>query len=340
MTAQEMVIEVNTSLQAIGASRTRKFYDQEIEWYLNKMIVRFIQDKVRRKENDQNLFEIDELYKDALRNLIVETSPILNYSPDGLMVQGYLPPDYSYLLGVGAAVTKCINFLPGMLMDQGYEIIGVAYPPDSTAGNQHYFENINVKLNGNSIYSRSGYYSYAAGFQLIEEVTSNTPISQDVIGPFRKQGYMLILVPALSSGNNVFTIDYEGATKLTSTVLSTITTKKPIITGLSINTPVRTVRNTNTYSSSTTPYYRTSDKEITMNTIGSVMFLDTAKNFIVNNLGISYVRKPRRISVSLNIGSDIAPDYHPEICDMTVNHIRERIGDPKYQTGLIDSKQS
>lgn len=349
MTAQEMLIEVNTSLQQIGASRTRKFYPQEIEWYLNKAINRFVQGCIRHKENTSNgytsrdidvtVFEIDELYRDALRNLLTETYLPTNYNPNGLSAMAYLPPAYSYLTDIGACCTRCLPFSSVTLQSNVYQFIGVPFPSDSAATNGQYFSNLSVSINGDVAYSRSGSYSYASVFQLIEELCEYTPITQNSVGPYTRNGYLLLMIPKPTSGDAVFTISYE-TTTLTSSVLGSLTAFETGIAPGRANVPTRTVRDTNRYNSKTTAYYEVTEEDVPADIKGYVINLDTATNFIVNGVLVTYIRKPFRISVSLNNTSDIAPEFHNQLCDMTVQMIRERIGDPKYQTGNIDIKQT
>lgn len=355
MTAQEMLIEVNTSLQAIGASRTRKFYPEEIEWYLNKMINRFVQGSIRRKETsssgagyatkdvDITVFEVDELYRDAIRNLIMEQYLPSNYATSGLSAVAYLPPDYNYLTDIGACTQACSLFNSSLLSTKVYQVIGVPFPTNSVASDHHYFSNLSITLNGTGIYSRTGYYSYDSAFQVIEEICNYTNIVQNMAGPYKKMGYLLLLVPKPDSGNAQFIINYDTTASapitLTSAVLNTITANETGVAPSPANSPVRSIRDTVNYNSNITPYYKSSPNSITTSMRGMVISINTAVNFIVNGIWISYIRKPSRISVSLNNSSDIDPDYHNQICDMTVQHIRERIGDPKWQTGNVDMKQ-
>lgn len=348
MTAQEMLIEVNTSLQMIGASRTRKFYPQEIEWYLNKGINRFVQGCIRHKENTSNgyssrdvdvtVFEIDELYRDALRNLLVEKYLPADYNPNGLSARAYLPPSYSYLTDIGACCTQCTPFSTITLQSNIYQVVGIPFPPDSTATNGQYFSNLSITINGTEVYSRSGSYTYASVFQLIEEVCEYSDITQNMVGPYSRNGYLLLMLPKPTSGDLQFTISYESTT-YTSALLGTITAMETGVAQGRANVPTRTVRDTNRYNSKTTAYYEVTEEDVPADIKGYIINLDTAPNFIVNGVLVTYIRKPARVSVSLNNTSDIAPEFHNQICDMTVQMIRERIGDPKYQTGMIDSKQ-
>lgn len=347
MTAQEMLIEVNTSLQAIGASRTRKFYTEEIEWYLNKAVNRFVQNCIRHKENTSNgyssrdvdvtVFEIDELYRDALRNLLEEQYLPTDYAADGLSAKAYLPQNYSYLTDIGAYCTLCTKFNVNALTSAQFQVIGVPIFGDSAAGSSPYFTSVTVTLNGSTIYTRSGGYTYKSAFQFVEELCQNTPLTQNSVGPFIKNGYLMMLVPKPSGTNAVFTIAYDAAT-LTSTVLNTFTQLNTTAAPSRANVPTRTVRDTNRYNSKTTSYYEVSGEDVPCDIKGYVVNIDTATNFIVNGMLVTYIRKPERISVSLNNTSDIATEYHNQICDMTVQIIRERIGDPKYQTGAQDIK--
>mgnify|MGYP003123982132 FL=1 len=60
----------------------------------------------------------------------------------------------------------------------------------------------------------------------------------------------------------------------------------------------------------------------------------TSDIFIIDTLKITYIRKPKEISLSLGINCELPEHTHQEIVAMTVSSILEAISDPRYRTAL------
>ena len=63
---------------------------------------------------------------------------------------------------------------------------------------------------------------------------------------------------------------------------------------------------------------------------GEYIDIYTNDIFIIDKVKITYIRKPKQISLSLGIGCEFPDHTHQEIVDMTVNSILEGISDPRY----------
>lgn len=338
MTGLDMYIEITSSLQAIGASRTRKYEKNEIEWVINKIIDEFPKTCIRKKDGTESTYEIDSLYKDAIRALTVRTTLPVDYIDNIASLtlksaKAILPSDFAYMLEFAGSYT-CSPFVPSAVVSKTYQTIVVPLPANSagTAGN--YFANLSVSVNGVVIYSRATGYQAKDSYQLIRELEDNTPLK---VGG--KTGNQLAMTIAKAGADPVFTITYDGILQSTSTVASSFATFETVqLTGDQV-VPIKNVRDSSYYDLLTTPYYQPKTSELLGTLDSTFIYLDTPGNIIVNGVLLSYIRKPRRISLSLNTSSDIAPEFHNEICSRAVNYIRERIGDPKFQTGLIEAKQ-
>ena len=69
---------------------------------------------------------------------------------------------------------------------------------------------------------------------------------------------------------------------------------------------------------------------------GEFIDLYTSDIFIIDKVKITYIRKPKQISLSLGISCELPEHTHQEIVDMTVSSILEGISDPRYQTHQIE----
>jgi hypothetical protein len=69
---------------------------------------------------------------------------------------------------------------------------------------------------------------------------------------------------------------------------------------------------------------------------GRYIDIYTSGIFIIDKLKITYLRKPKQISLPLAVGCELPEHTHQEIVDMTVGSILEGISDPRYKTQSIE----
>tara|TARA_R110000765_G_scaffold422681_1_gene530638 strand:+ start:383 stop:1546 length:1164 start_codon:yes stop_codon:yes gene_type:complete len=69
---------------------------------------------------------------------------------------------------------------------------------------------------------------------------------------------------------------------------------------------------------------------------GRYIDIYTSAIFIIDKVKITYIRKPKQISLSLGISCELPDHTHQEIVDRTVNSILEGISDPRYKTQSIE----
>jgi len=58
--------------------------------------------------------------------------------------------------------------------------------------------------------------------------------------------------------------------------------------------------------------------------------------FIIDSVKITYIRKPKEISLSLGVNCELPEHTHQEIVAMTVASILEAISDPRYQSASVE----
>ena len=69
---------------------------------------------------------------------------------------------------------------------------------------------------------------------------------------------------------------------------------------------------------------------------GRYLDIYTSDIFIIDKVKITYIRKPKNISLSLGIDCELPEHTHQEIVDMAVSSILEGIGDPRYKTQQVE----
>ena len=66
----------------------------------------------------------------------------------------------------------------------------------------------------------------------------------------------------------------------------------------------------------------------------------TSDIFIIQDVKITYIRKPQQISLSLGISCELPIHTHQEIVDITVSSILEGIGDPRYKSASNEANKN
>ena len=69
---------------------------------------------------------------------------------------------------------------------------------------------------------------------------------------------------------------------------------------------------------------------------GRYIDIYTSDIFVIDKVKITYIRKPREISLSLGVSCELPTHCHQEIVDMTVSSILEGISDPRYKSQQME----
>jgi len=73
---------------------------------------------------------------------------------------------------------------------------------------------------------------------------------------------------------------------------------------------------------------------------GEYIDIYTSDIFIIDNVKITYIRKPKEISLTLGISCELPSHTHQEIVDRTVSSILEGISDPRYQSHELEVRKN
>lgn len=342
MTVRDMHIDLDQSTQLVAANRTRKWYPEEKDWVLNKIMERFIRQQLRpRKDALGNItggFELDQAGSDAIRMLVVTNAALTPYIVDNKRYKCFLPADYSYLLSDGSD-TKLIcdatveeptashtHFRTAMRQEQcpidvlphyGTMILQmpdktVTIPDDLPPFNDYvgYREQKDISLLVPWILWKSGWYwerydeLYKPGWYI--QVQNSTPSTATI------------------SIEGV-TINDPGGVDYADPVTSTKTYSYHTAAGNSVNNRLLAtdiVRQMNQSSFFKTAYY-SPITELENN----LLWVYRDNSFIVSGVSISYIRKPQPISLSLNTDCELAEGVHRVILEQAVEYMQNRTKD-------------
>ena len=74
-----------------------------------------------------------------------------------------------------------------------------------------------------------------------------------------------------------------------------------------------------------TSFYTTSVHSPISELSGNLLYIYYDNSFTVNSCEITYIRKPRILSLFLGSDCELAPEFHPTICDMATEYIKGRL---------------
>ena len=344
MTVREMHIDVEQAMQQLGANKRRKLISEEIDWILNKNMLRVIDLSVTKTQTSSG-YVYDRAGLDKLRNITVKTEAQV-YMND--IYEGYapLPPNCLHTIADESYVTQLCNNPRPAQADYSYVINRFKLPHSSKPASPYYKEIIITK-NSTEIFRLSTYVHSIA--EKAWEGLKSRPESFFIRGLLLDRLQALGELPywetydmrhypgeliIVSASDFKITIDGTDLTKTT----DTISRKHYSGTGLwkknrlysSADAPA--LRNIAFYST----YYESPLSEV----VDDRLFIYTDKSFIVSKSLITYIRRPRKISLILGQDCELSSEsVQQNICDLSVEYIKKIIEDPSWETKLQDNIQ-
>lgn len=349
MYVKEQHIEVTLSMQKIAANRTRKLLPQEIDWLLNKNMERFIRSKVTPKKDGTGGFEILQDDLDAIRPLVKRGIVLPAYVDTDRTIRCPLPGDYSYLTQDESVIkrTDPMSSTVPPLTDLKRYILQVPIRK-STAIAGPYYAQVQLNINGSVVFDL-GQYAIARdtnyqGLSAADEIWAIPGyIMQAMIDGgweayweyYEDQYYPKSLIIVTGAPITGYLVT-DGVT--TPGVNSTINVRTKDLPQVTAEYQANRLTASNIVSSLLEVAFFGTQAEFPISELANrSIYVYPNKTFIVSNTVISYVRKPRRISLILGTDCELASEYHQLICDLTVEYIKGMIADPNWEVKLKDN---
>ncbi len=352
MNVQEQHIDIDLAVQKINANYYRQLTSEEKDWLLNKHIGRFIKDRIKQ-DTDSLGFDATEVDMDALRTLVVLDRELVTFHIEDDATRAELPGDYSYLIDdFSNTIAKCdtanykaaTNFQDATVYIYSFPLI------QTTKGSSPYYQILNLKLNNVNILNVTGLpglgtpdelftvRDYILGqltnyvrTQLLEDPSYNIDFYWEKFGSVYKPNCFLAVTTTQQTNTNTITIDATTTAATESTITRNFV---PLVAGkLCANRLVRGHFRSNLRSSA---FARTSCTSPISALNGNQIKVYHDGKFIISKLKVSYIRKPAKISLSLNQNCDIAEEFHNEINDRVILDIKELIVSPDWEIKLRD----
>lgn len=328
MTIFGMHTELDMSLQQVAANKTLKYLPEQYDWVLNKVQDEFIQSKLRPRKDGSGGFEIDQLSADQIRTLIVSGKTLIPLIDGPGRYQCFLPADYAYLISDWSRTYTLCDDKPPTQQSIFYLFHGIRQDK-STKTAPPYYETLVVNLAGKtvSIPSDLSYWHEYKGYKKVKDVQFLVPHMCSAgswywerLGPLFKPGYYLDAVHSVVTPP---TIVVDG-TPMANTFFQQIVYQRHVAE-ITQHAENRLTASSKVSGLLATKFYESKGYSPISELAGNVLYIYKDDSFIVSEVGITYVRKPRPMSLSLGNNSELPEEFHQTICDLAVEYLKGRL---------------
>jgi hypothetical protein len=331
MTVKEMHIGVNLLLQKVNSNYIDSFEPEEIDWALNEEVLRFIKQRRSNRSNDKQKGFLDGQKRfDDLKPLITPAS-LPCYVRDNNSVFSYLPHDY-LTLDNDRTITK--------------DLCKAAYQPTTSLVTKYIYciqieddvdlyQNFRILFDGVEVFNINNYPAYATGlqtsakFQLINLILE-VFIQAGYICKYRSyydvvcpQGIILVTDTQIS-----VTVEYDNSSTVSSFQAKDYTRLTPVVGNEVSN---RLTGDEDLFSLLTSSFGDTIASDPLSTLEGDKIIVFHKRKFIASTINISYLRKPRKINLSLNQDCDLDDWIQQEVVDNTAKRLSGVIGAANYK---------
>ena len=370
MNVQQMHLAVQQGVDKINSLQADVLLPQEIDIELNKSLIKFIATRYGKNNTYRKGFEENQKRIDDLRNLVTEYSGATTYKEqlnNNTWVDTFsLPTDYMYLVSQQSQVVtrrdcKSIGWTeqtPTAGIDLNpYFTIGLS---DFVCNNNTtivdsivLYEDITSTTAGEiTLWTNSGFIFPQDIGSLISSIMANPPggliVYWEQLNNLNYPGQFIVTVNVdtvnwFEWDASVGTVSTLASLNATGDVLQTVTginspldfDARRVATTLDINT--NTVGNTfvqhdDIFTLLNDPFNTTKHTDPLTTIRGNNIDIYTNAIFIIDAVKITYIRNPKKISLSLGIDCELPDHTHQTVVDMTVSGILEGISDPRYKT--------
>jgi hypothetical protein len=328
MNVQEQHIEIRQGLNQIGANRNKKYEDEEIDWIINRMQDRYIRSCLRPKDNGG--FEVDQLKADDISPLIVSNTTLVPYINGSNRYQCFLPPNYQYLLSDGSTTKKLCGSEVPKVVNRNLYLTAVRQDVSVKSTKPFYVtSSVIIKNNTISIPTNLPYQNTYTGFNSLNDIFSFlVPYIAEKggwywerVADYEYPLHYIRLSETAGTGDSGVTTDGTSSATVVERTLSMLvhtnsggTFRDNRLTGSHL-----------LYSLNTNPIYKTGYYSPISEIIGKTLYVYRDTNFIISDVRVSYVRKPRIISLSLNTSSELPRSTCQVVCNLAVEYIKGRL---------------
>lgn len=347
LSAKEMNIYVTQGLQREGSHRKDKQLDQAIDLALNLAQTRLIEYRLKPDNLAPHKFEINQKYVADIQTLIKVDQELAIYF-NGVRSYAYLPYDFSYLLSdKSTVVDQCEGAFTNSINNAAKERI-IALPFASASSNAPFFQNIAISISNSGGTQNKTVFNNFEGFATQDEKVF---LVDYIIDAFKSLGVEAYWenYKNFYQADTFYIVSRDLVTTASLTVDNTaaqaVTTDNTISTFTGTQTGTVAVnRDTKADFFDIAAYVSKYHKSIPTSPLASmtsnnIVVVGEDKRFLVSKIFVNYIRKPKRINLALNQGSELSATTHQAICDLAVLILRKQLDDVNFPLEVQDSEQ-
>ncbi len=333
MNVREMHIEIDQSSQLVAANRTRKWYPEEKDWVLNKIMFRYIESCLVKRPDGSGGFELDQSKADGIRNLIKTKQALTAWVDSDVRYKSFLPADYLHLLS-DASYTKanCGAADPALIGVLHY--LSKIKQIKSEKAEAPFYETLILTLENieTSVPDELPYNNEYLGYPEKEDISFLVPYILWKTGlrwerfddKYFPSHYMLFGTTTPTGGE--LTIDGDESAVYDTTAF---TLQKHTPTGHAIHNNRLTASNM-VNAMLPTSFFKPSYISPISELERDILWIYRDNSFTVSHVEISYIRKPQPISLSLGTDCELSGEStHQKLCDLAVEYLQGRTKDLK-----------
>lgn len=369
MVVLEQHIEIQQALQKLDSARFSNITSDEIDWWLNKAVERYVKDRVKPRPTGVG-YDIIEKNSSDIHTILssnVEPPTYVDIAKQESYIM--LPPDYWFLINDRSYVKSDCNATQATIQATSSLIERThRLKLQNSAGSYPYYTAYDVYSGAYLGFSLAKYYT--GGYvQIVDrnlflntmmEDLNSTPRNYDTAlstgvtlkkyrycyyERFRNLYYpdSLIFVeypvstgtitqtPAINSVADSISYTEPNSTRINTTYAQSSAN----ITAIEI--PNRLIRKEDAYELKRLPYYKSNPDSPISILSEQQLTVFFSESFIISQIAIDYIRKPQTISLTLNRSCDLPGHTHREICDLATEMIMLGIQHPSYQAMKQDN---
>jgi hypothetical protein len=319
MTVKEMHIGIDMILQKVNSNVISSFEPEEKDWVLNEEVNRFIKQRLSILSNEKRLgFQDTQKRVDDLKNLI--TSKTLScYQGEDNSFFSFLPNDYMLLVNDRSLIEDLCGNLIKTTDYQNETIYTYQFNPFFELDDS--MTDIEISINSISVFKLIDYYP--SGFT---DVNMIYELNNFIVDSISKAGYNIILKDNkfYITSTSPLIIAFIGFDSYPPTLVTSSKVLKKVVKKSNysyIQNNNRLVKTEDLYELLGSAFGKTSPASPISSLKENLIIVYHNQKFICSEIKIDYIRKPKKINLSLNQDCELHDSIHQEIVENTAKRI-------------------
>lgn len=337
MTIDEMHITVEQDLQKINSYANANVLSEEIDFHLNRNTRNFVDNvvgKLRSNPATSTDFQDNQRLLDSIHTLHVKNYPLTAFINDGDkdLVGGILPSNYRHLVKDSSELSRiCIGSDKVQIEKKVY-----TYPFLFLA--EGGLLDLELEIEGMLVFKLSNFSGYSDGvdadtkYQLVNLILDNVPnVYWEYYGnTYKKNTFLYVSDESVAVKRALNGESIEDVAEVT---IAYKTYRFLEIDDL-MRRPNRLNKDVNLDFVRVHPFEKTTWEYPVSTIANNQIFVYQDTDFKVRNVVIDYIRRPKTVSKSMSINSDLPEDAQERILEQTIIHLKGIIQDPSWQMAV------